>query len=151
MYFDLNVFLVLKFYRPQRSCDKVMFSEASVWQTPLWADTPLPGQTSPEQTPPRRTPPGRHSPAQCMLGYTSPLRPLQRMVRVLLECILVCVFLLTPFLDTILGKICCFEPPKNTNWNISLITYLHNWVFCKLSSMQECQYCQLGFSCIIRN
>ena len=29
------------------------------------------------------------SPAQCMLGYTPPRRPLQRTVRILLECILV--------------------------------------------------------------
>ena len=30
-----------------------------------------------------------HPPAQCMLGYTPPRRPLQRTVRILLECILV--------------------------------------------------------------
>ena len=66
------------YYRPQRSCGKVMFLHLSVilstgggvsasvhagihtppWQTPSWADTPqadnthTPGQTSPRQTTP---------------------------------------------------------------------------------------------------
>ena len=72
------------FYRPQRSCGKVMFSQASVilftgvcvWQTPPWADTPPPG----------RQPLGRHLPAD-----TPPpsRRLLQWTVRILLECILV--------------------------------------------------------------
>ena len=79
------------FYRPQHSCDKVMFSQASailstggggVWQTPPGrhpSGRHPPGQTSPGrhpppiQTPPLgRHPPGRHPPAQCMLGYTPP-------------------------------------------------------------------------------
>ena len=63
---------ILIHYRPQRSCDKVMFSQASVilftgfvvWQTPpLQTDTHKhPGQTPPRQTPSRQTPPflGRH-------------------------------------------------------------------------------------------
>ena len=62
------------YYRPQRSCDKIMFSQASVIlftggvaDTP-WTDTPR-GQTPPlARHPPRadtHTPP-----AQCMLGYT---------------------------------------------------------------------------------
>ena len=64
-----------------------------VWQadTP-WADTPLPGQTPlagrhpPRHTPPEQTP---HWQADTHLGETSPPpgRPLQRTVRILLECI----------------------------------------------------------------
>ena len=59
----------LGYYRPQRSCGKVMFSQASVIlstrgqgvrvaDTP-WADTPQ-ADTSPRQTPP----PGRHTPSR---------------------------------------------------------------------------------------
>ena len=47
------------------------------WQTPPWADTPL--TSTCWDTPP----------AQCMLGYPPSRRPLQRTVRILLECILV--------------------------------------------------------------
>ena len=58
-------------YRPQHSCGKVMFLQASVIlftggggciqactraDTPSWADTPL-GRHPPRQTPPRQTPP----------------------------------------------------------------------------------------------
>ena len=86
----------LTYYRPQRSCGKVIFLQASVshsvhrgegrgvsdryhpLQTPPWADTPQADTLL-----------GRHRPAQCMLGYTPPWRPLQRTVRILLECILV--------------------------------------------------------------
>ena len=47
---QLVSFSKLNCYRPQRSCGKVMFSQASVilftrrgvWQTPPWPDTPLP-------------------------------------------------------------------------------------------------------------
>ena len=96
------------------SCGKVMFSQASVilfrggvsqlslGQTPPWADIP-PGQTapSPEQTypsPGQTSPsPGQTSPpwADTLLADTSPRAdipprwPLQRTVRILLECILV--------------------------------------------------------------
>ena len=71
-------------YRPQRSCGKVMFSQASVIlsmgggvpgrHTP-WADPP--GQTPDTHpwvdTPSGKIPLGRHAPpAQCMLGYTPP-------------------------------------------------------------------------------
>ena len=60
--------IMVIFYRPQRSCGKVMFSQASVilftrgcvWQTP------------PGRHPPGRYPSGRHPTAQCMLGYTPP-------------------------------------------------------------------------------
>ena len=89
------------FYHPQRSCGKVMFLHLSVilstggvsdrhpradtpragtplvdthWADTPWADTPL-GRHPPRQTPPLHPPP--------------PRRPLQRTVRILLECILV--------------------------------------------------------------
>ena len=67
-----------------------------------WAGTPLRADTPWANTPPPGlTPPGRRPLAQCMLGYTPPCpvhtgihthtrRPLQRTVRILLECILVC-------------------------------------------------------------
>ena len=73
------------YYRPQRSCGKVMFLHLSVI---LFCHTP----------------PGRHPPAQCMLGYTPctvhagihiPLQSAcwdtvnKRPIRILLECILV--------------------------------------------------------------
>ena len=71
------------YYRPQRSCGKVMFlhpsvilSTGGVWQTP------------PRQTPPPADPPpGRHP----TLGRhpRADRRPLQRTVRILLESILV--------------------------------------------------------------
>ena len=76
-----NVFLLLKYtlqqwsvtldniYRLQRSCGKVMFSQASV----ILAHTPLCRPPPPEQTP---------TPHPCR-------RLLQRTVRILLECILV--------------------------------------------------------------
>ena len=66
-------------YRPQRSCGKVMFSQASVILSMgegCLADIP-PGQTPDTHpwvnTPSGKIPLGRHaSPAQCMLGYTPP-------------------------------------------------------------------------------
>ena len=75
------MFLSVHYYRSQRSCGKVMFSQVfvilftgeGVWQTPLgrhpWADTL--GQTPPEQTPPgqtspRQTPPRADTPPQQM-------------------------------------------------------------------------------------
>ena len=64
-----------------------MFSQASVILF-----TGVCGRHPPRQTLSlgRQPPLGRHPPAQCMLGYThpSPQRPLQRTVRILLECIL---------------------------------------------------------------
>ena len=58
-------------------------------QTPARADT-LPGQTLPGQTPPRQTPPGRDPMVRPLPWQTLPDSTLQRMVRILLECILVC-------------------------------------------------------------
>ena len=82
-------------YHMQRSCDKVMFSQASVSHSghsgvsgrhSLQADTPQidpPGQTPPRQTPPGKTPPGqtgapsrhplaRHPPFRHQTGQTPP-------------------------------------------------------------------------------
>ena len=85
-------------YRPQRSCGKVMFSQASGQKSPR---IDPPGHTSPGQTPPGQAPPGRHPqadthwadtppcPVHARIHTPSPQRPLQRMVRILLECILV--------------------------------------------------------------
>ena len=86
----------------KRSWGKVMFSQAYVKNsvhggevyTP-WADTPSslipPGQTAPR--PPGQTPPPvRHPPGQISPQADPPppiRRPLQRMVRILLGCILV--------------------------------------------------------------
>ena len=74
------------YYRPQCSCDKVMFSQASVIlsiggvsQTFPWADTPYsPGRQPSVQTPPGQTPPPAPS-----------RRLLLRTIRILLECVLV--------------------------------------------------------------
>ena len=80
-------------------------------QTPHWSDTPLvrhsswsdipPGQTPPQSdNPPSQTlplwsdtPPGQtHTCADTPPGrHTPPRRPLQRMVRILLECILIAI------------------------------------------------------------
>ena len=82
------------YYRPQRSCGKVMFLHLSVilsrggqgvchthpWADTPWADTPSPwADTLPGQRPlarhplgihpPGHTPPGQTPPGQCMLGY----------------------------------------------------------------------------------
>ena len=55
---------IISFYRPQRSCGKVMFLHLSVILFMGWGVChPL----DQRQTPPRQTPP-----AQCMLGYTHP-------------------------------------------------------------------------------
>ena len=57
------------FYRPQRSCGKVMFLHLSVLRG-VWADTPLGRYTHLWADPPGQTPPGQTSPpVQCMLGY----------------------------------------------------------------------------------
>ena len=95
----LNVTInsVSYFYRPQRSCGKVMFLHLSVilftggWVSgrhpPPRQTLPLLGRHPPRQTPPPRAdtnPPGRHLP---LGGHPSPSRrPLQRTVRILLEC-----------------------------------------------------------------
>ena len=101
----------LKFYLPQRSCGKVMFYTGVCYSVhrrgPSWADTPWADTPPLQQTPPPpmgRHPPSRHPlpsacwdtpPAQCMLGYTPlPQRPLQRTVRILLECILVFILVM---------------------------------------------------------
>ena len=110
---DYNGHFILVYYRPQRSCGKVMFSQASVilftgegvypsmhwgrhppWtdtprQTPPWIDTPLakhPRANTPRQCMLVYTPP-----AQCMLGYPPPpaATASDGTVRILLECILV--------------------------------------------------------------
>ena len=96
------------FYRPQRSCDKVMFLHLSVIlftgggclppQPPGKTPPSTPGQTLPPGQTPQQTPPaqcmlGYIPPAQCMLGYI-PLPSAcwdtvnKRPVRILLECIL---------------------------------------------------------------
>ena len=66
------------FYRPQRSCGKVMFLHMSViLSTGCWGclvDTP---------------PPGRHPPGRHLLADTPGRQLLQQTVRILLECILV--------------------------------------------------------------
>ena len=88
---DVNFiqFNPLIFYRPQRSCGKVIFSQACVknsvhsggggvslsacWDTPPWADTSLgrhpPGRHSSGQTPPRQTSPWADNPPAD--GYSS--------------------------------------------------------------------------------
>ena len=97
--------ILVSYYRLQRS-GKVMFLHLSVilftgegfWQISLgrhppeadnpWADTPVGRQPHLADTPPFRHPLGRHP---------RPRRPLQRTVRMLLECILVYI---TRFKDT---------------------------------------------------
>ena len=71
--FYLNIIVC---YRPQRSCGNVMFSQASVI---LFMGACV------SQHALGQTPPGRHPP----LGRHPPRWPLQRTVRILLECILV--------------------------------------------------------------
>ena len=74
-------------YRPQCSCGKVMFLHLSVSHSVhgargCLADNPL-GRHPQADTP---------TPTQCMLGCTPPSRrPLQRTVRILLECFLVLI------------------------------------------------------------
>ena len=62
------------YYRPQRSCGKVMISQASVQtpprQTPPWEDTPEDRHPPPGRHPRRQTPPTRHTP---LPGQTPPL------------------------------------------------------------------------------
>ena len=75
-------------YRPRTKFAKVMFSQVSVFP---WVEGGL-SASGPWGCLPH--PLGRHPPAQCMLGYTHPLRILQdtvnkQMVRIPLECILV--------------------------------------------------------------
>ena len=72
----------IHYYRPQRSCGKVMFLHVSVILSHRRGG--LAGRYAPGQTPPgRQTPPLAETPPQG--------RPLQRTVRILLECILVSV------------------------------------------------------------
>ena len=53
------------YYRPQRSCGRIMFLHLSVILFTRGSQTPPPGQTPPGKTPPRQTPPpGRHPPGQ---------------------------------------------------------------------------------------
>ena len=95
-------------YRPQRSWGKVMFLQASVILLTgggAWPGPPGPGTPPPRHTPqahpptrhPRHTPPTRHPPrpgtlppGENMLGDTINVRA----VRILLECNLVCLFIL---------------------------------------------------------
>ena len=94
------------YYRLQRSCGKVIFSQASVSHSVhggcgrhhAWADTPLadtpwadlPGQTPHQADTPRQIPPlGRHPQPSACWDTRPPRQPLQRTVRILLECILV--------------------------------------------------------------
>ena len=93
---------IYNFYRLQRSCCKVIFSQASVIPCMCWGVSgrhPA-GQTPPRQTapPPRADtpcadPPGRYppppTPGQTPLPAADGRRLLQRTVRILLECILV--------------------------------------------------------------
>ena len=72
------------FYRPQRSCGKVMFLHLSVilfpgrhpprQKPPLGRHPPgrQPLSHHPRQTPPRQTPPGRNPPRQTLPGQTTP-------------------------------------------------------------------------------
>ena len=107
----LNIYM---YYRPQRSCGKVMFLHLSVshsvhrggvclsacWDTPPGRYTPL-GRYTPWQVHPpgRYTPLGRYTPwqlhpwADTPPGQVHPPRQSpQRTVRILLECFLVCNF-----------------------------------------------------------
>ena len=95
------------YYRPQRSCGKVMFLHMSVI---LYTGGCLP-DTSPRQIPlgrhPQRHPPGQTPLRQTPPGQKPPKRwPLQQMVRILLECILafeICHFITIP------GPFGCFS------------------------------------------
>ena len=77
------------FYRPQLSCGKVMFSQASAILFTEGISEHALGQTLPQAEPHPRTdtPLGIHPPRQT----STPQWPLQRTVRILLECILVYV------------------------------------------------------------
>ena len=93
----INFINELTSYRPQPSCGKVMFLHVSVilfagggWsgrQTPLWAD--IPWQTPPGRHPLGQTPLSRHTPPPPGRQIHPRGGPLQRTVRILLECILV--------------------------------------------------------------
>ena len=85
------------YYRPQRSYGKTMFLHLlPAWADTPWADTPL-GQTPLGRHPPSRYPLGRHllltwadTPwADTPRQTPCQRRPLQRTIRILLECILV--------------------------------------------------------------
>ena len=103
-----HLLLDLHFYRPQQSYGKVMFLLLSVshsvhrgvcsvhagihtpqTDTPSWADTPSWTDTPRADTSLGRHPLGRHPPGQT-LGDPPSRCLLQWMVRILLECILVC-------------------------------------------------------------
>ena len=98
---DLQWLVICYFYRPQRSCGKVIFSEACVknfvhrrgvclgacWDTP---PPPHPGQTPPWADTPQADTPRADTPRQT----PSPSRRLlQRTLRILLECILFISFI----------------------------------------------------------
>ena len=74
----LKLFRQITCYRPQRSCGKVMFSQASVilfTEEGVYPSMHLgspPEQTPPVQTPPRADTPQADTPPQCILGYTPP-------------------------------------------------------------------------------
>ena len=104
-YFISNYFTNYYYYRPQRSCGKVIFSQASfilsteggcLLQCML-------GYKPPRQAPPSEDPLGRtprpregHPPKSThTLQRTHPRRSLQRTVRILLECFLVINIILT--------------------------------------------------------
>ena len=97
--FDSSERILSNFLYYDRSCGKVIFSQASVilsewegcvWQTPpAWADHP-PGDPPWADTPWADTPWADHPQADTSLGrHPLSRRPLQRTVRILLECILV--------------------------------------------------------------
>ena len=94
----------LSFHRRLSFCSQGggVFSQHALGQTPPWADTPLPSACWDTHHPhPAQCMLGYTPPTQCMLGYTPPTNacwdkghppppPVQRTVRILLECILVC-------------------------------------------------------------
>ena len=93
------------YYRPQCSCSKVIFSQASVilsrgvYPSMHWGRHPPGRHPAPWADIPWAVHAGIHTPtqymlgctplAQCMLGRTPPQLPLLWMVHILLECILV--------------------------------------------------------------
>ena len=107
-------------------------------QTPPWADTSLgrhplgrylPGHTPPWETPLGRYPLGRHPPRQTPGQTPLRRRPLQRTVRIILECIYVIIcklyhifFIVKPF-HVKWRWMCCF---LNLSWIYSvLFCFLH--------------------------
>ena len=82
----LRPYTIMIFYRPQRSCGKVMFSQTSMI---LFTGGVYPSMHWGRHTPPTQCMLGyTTSPAQRMLGYTPPpQQPLQRTVRHLKLCL----------------------------------------------------------------